>query len=68
MQRPTVKHKIELRESCGRNRGRIEGVREVKDTTRRPRGSSNLGPWDLTEPEPPTKEHAGAGPRPSVHL
>jgi hypothetical protein len=34
MQRPTVKHWIELRECCGRSRERIEGAREVKKTYR----------------------------------
>ena len=31
--------------------------------TRRPTESTNLGPWQLTETEPPTKELAWAGPR-----
>jgi hypothetical protein len=44
------------------------GVGEVKDTTRRPIVSTNLGPSGLTEIRPPTKEYAGAGPRPPRHL
>ena len=39
---------------------RTEQARGVKDTTRRPTESTNLGPWGLTDTEPPTKEHAGA--------
>ena len=37
---------------------RTEQARGVKDTTRRPTESTNLGPWGLTETEPSTKEHA----------
>ena len=40
---------------------RTEQARGVKDTTRRPTESTNLGTWKLTETEPPTKEHAGLG-------
>ena len=43
-------------------------AREVKDTTRKPTESTNLGPWWLTETEPPTKEHAQAGPRLPAHV
>jgi hypothetical protein len=42
----------------------IEAARGIKDTTRRPTESTNLGPEGLTETEPPTKEHAWAEPRP----
>jgi hypothetical protein len=39
---------------------RIElSKQKVKDTTRRPTESINLGPWNLTETEPLTKEQAG---------
>jgi hypothetical protein len=44
MQRLTIKHLEELGESSGRDRGRIEGAREFKDTTRNPTTSTNLGP------------------------
>lgn len=43
--------------------GSSGGTGGVKDTTR-PTESNNLGPWGLTENEPPTKEHEGAGTRP----
>jgi hypothetical protein len=69
MQRHTFKHQVELGESCGRVGGRIEQAGErVKDTTRRPTESTNLSPGGLTETEPPTKEHAGDGPRPPTHF
>ena len=38
----------------------------IPEVARSPQGdleSTNLGPWGLTETEPPTKEHAGAKPR-----
>ena len=43
-------------------RGRIEQAEGVKNTTKRYTESTNLGLWGHTETEPPTKEHAGAGP------
>ena len=49
---------IRLGESYGRGGGRIKGDREVKDTTRKPTESTNLGPWGLTETEPPTRKPA----------
>lgn len=41
MQRPTVRHKAELRESCGRVGRRIEGAGGLKDNTRST-GTTNL--------------------------
>jgi hypothetical protein len=46
----------------------IEGAGWVKNTTRRPTGSTMLCLWGLTEAESPTKEHAGTGPRVPTHL
>jgi hypothetical protein len=46
---------------------RSEQAGRIKDTTRFTE-STNLGPWGLTESGPPTREHAGAGPRLSTHL
>jgi hypothetical protein len=63
MQRPRVKHQAELGESCERVGDRTEGTGGVKNTTRRCTESTNLCPWQLTETEPPTKKHAGDGPR-----
>jgi hypothetical protein len=68
MQRPTAKHQAKLKGVlCGRRGNRIKLARGVKDTTRHTR-STNLGPWGLTEPGPPTKEHAGARLRAPSHL
>jgi hypothetical protein len=47
---------VELRKSCRRVEERIDGAREVKDTTRKPTELTNSGSWRLTETEPPTKE------------
>lgn len=47
---------------------RLEQEGGVKDTTRKPGESPNLGPWGLTETEPSTKENSGAGPRYPGHL
>jgi hypothetical protein len=33
----------QLRESCGRGRGRVEGSREVKDATRKSTDTTKLG-------------------------
>ena len=49
-------------ESCDRTGDRGEQARGAKDTTRRPTESTSLGPWGLTETEPPTKEHTWARP------
>jgi hypothetical protein len=38
---------------------RIEQARGVKDTIGRPKEPNNLGSWELTEPGPPTRKHAG---------
>jgi len=54
---------MELRESCGRVGGRIEGSREDGDSTGRLIRSINLNPWKLSETEPPSKEHTWDGPR-----
>ena len=64
MQRPTAKHQSEFRESFGRVGDRSEPAGGVKDTTqKKPTEKTNL-----TEIEPPTKEHAVAGPRLPTHL
>jgi hypothetical protein len=54
----THRQAAEPRESCGREGERSEQVGGVKDTTRRPTESTNLGPWGLTDPETPTREQA----------
>ena len=67
MQRPTAKHQAELDVFCVRVWNRTEQSGEAKNTTRRPIESTNLGPWGLTETEPPTTEHTGTGPRTPLH-
>jgi hypothetical protein len=47
VQKPTVKHQAELGDS--RVEDRIEQARRVKDITRRPTGSTNLGPESMQE-------------------
>lgn len=49
-----IKHQVVLREYCGKVENRIEQVRGVKDTARRPTGLSYLEPWGLIEPGPPS--------------
>lgn len=58
---------MEVRESCGRVEGRVEGPRGDRDSTKRPTESTNLDLWGLPKTEPPTKEHIWAGPR-SPHI
>ena len=41
-----------------------EGSRTIQADTQ----STNLGSWVLTEPGPPSREHAALGPRPRTHL
>jgi hypothetical protein len=67
MKRPTAKNQAKLWENYARFGDRIEQAGGVKDTTR-PIESTNKGSQDLTETEPPTKEHSEAGSRPTTHL
>jgi hypothetical protein len=52
----------------GRVGGRVEGPGGDRDSTGRSTESTNLGPWELSETEPPTKEHTQTGPRPTAHM
>jgi len=45
---------MDLRESCGRLGGRIEQPEEDRDSTRRPRKSSNLDLWGFQGMNPQT--------------
>ena len=63
-----AKHQAELGESWGRLGDISEQARGDKDNTIRHIKSSSMGPWELIEPRPPTREHAEARPRPSTHL
>jgi hypothetical protein len=49
MQRLADKYQVELKESCGRVGDRIEQIGGVKDSTRRPKESTNINPRRLTE-------------------
>lgn len=40
---------------------RIKRIKAIKDNTRIPTESTNLGQGELTETESPTKEHAWTG-------
>jgi len=45
---------MELWESCERISERIEGLGENRDSIGRPRESTNLDPWELSETELPS--------------
>jgi hypothetical protein len=51
--------------SYGRVVNRIEIAGNVKEIARRPEEPTNLGPWDLTDTKPPTREHALNRPPPT---
>jgi hypothetical protein len=51
---------------CGRAEGRIEEPESDRDSTGRTTESINLGTWELPETEPPIKEQAWNGHRPSM--
>jgi len=64
MQRPTPKHQEVLKKSCERVGDRIKQAREVKDTTRSPTESTNLGPEGLRDLTiNPLVQHSRAGHR-----
>ena len=46
---------------------RIKRIKAIKDNTRIPTESTNLGQGELTETESPTKEHAWTGLKPPKH-
>jgi hypothetical protein len=47
---------MELQESFRRVGRKTEGPEEDRDSTGRPRESTSLDPWWLSETEPPAKE------------
>jgi hypothetical protein len=51
-----------------KSRRRNEGAGEIEYTTRKLRVSTYLGPWGLTETEPPMKEHEWAAHRSPTHM
>ena len=60
MQILTTKHWTEVGNPNGRVRGRIEGAEGDGNPIGRPTVSTNLDLWELSETEPPTKEHIQA--------
>jgi hypothetical protein len=58
----TITRQINL--GCVRIADRTEQGKEVKDSTRRPTETTNLGTWGITEPGTLlTRKHTEAGPR-----
>ena len=57
MQILTAKNWTEVRDSCGRVRGRIEGTEKDDNLVGKPTVSTNLDPLELPETKPPTKKH-----------
>jgi hypothetical protein len=68
MQIPTEKHWIEVEDSYGRVRRRIEDHEGDRNCAGRPTVSTKLEPWELLQTEPPTKEHIPSGARPPAHM
>jgi hypothetical protein len=67
MWRPTAKHETELGEFCGKSWRTIEGLKEVRDSTGRPREKWS-GPSGLPETEPPAKDRSQNGLSPHSHM
>jgi hypothetical protein len=65
MQRYTAKYWMDVRVSYGRVEVSAWKLGD-RNPIGRPTVLTNLEPWELSETEPPTKEHAGIGPR--MHL
>jgi len=65
LQIPTAKYWMELRDSHGRVRGRIEGREMDRISTGKPTESTNLNPCGISETELPTKKHRQVGTRPA---
>jgi hypothetical protein len=59
MQIFTHNHWTEVRHSYGWIRERLEDAKEEDDPIGRPAVSTNLEPWDLSDTEPPTRQHTG---------
>jgi hypothetical protein len=57
MQTPTAKHWMKLRDSYGRDGGKIDSLEGVRNSTGRPTESTNLNPYRLSETDPSTKAH-----------
>jgi hypothetical protein len=64
MQILTTNHWNEVGDPYERVRGRTEGAKGDGNPIGRVTISTNLHPWELPEPEPPSKEHTWASLRP----
>ena len=64
MQIVRANHLTEPRDPKGRVRGRTEGAKGDGNPIGRVTISTNLHPWELPEPEPPSKEQTWASLRP----
>ena len=58
---------MEPEKSCGKEEEKLKEP-ERSRTQEKSIESDNLGPWELTETEPPTKEQAWGKPRPLTHV
>jgi hypothetical protein len=59
---------MEVRNPCGKARGRIEGTGRGGNPIKRPTVSTNSDPWELPKTKPPTKEYTQASLRSSSHM
>jgi hypothetical protein len=48
---------MKLRDSYGRDGGKIDSLEGVRNSTGRPTESTNLNPYRLSETDPSTKAH-----------
>ena len=58
----------EAGDPCGLIREKLEEDEEEGDPIGRPAISTNLDPQDLSDTEPPTKQHTPADMRPTTHI
>jgi len=58
----------EFGDSYERDGRRIEGSEGDRNSIERPKTSTNLDPWELSEIGPPIKKRTWAGPEPLAHM
>jgi hypothetical protein len=56
------------RDPCGWIRENLEEAKEEGDPVERPAVSINMDPWDLSDTEPPTRQHIPADMSPLTHI
>jgi hypothetical protein len=64
----TANQWTEVGDPWGWMRGKLEKAEEEGDLIRRPIVSKNLDPWDLSDTEPPTRQHTPADLSPRTHI